>query len=106
MTELRGWLLERAAGIALLVLVLLLALVGRYEEGGRPMQAYSIQYAAAIVVAVIAAMLGAAMVASDALELSRQQVAIIGVVTAGLTVLASFLPRVTKPPSDAREGMD
>jgi hypothetical protein len=40
------------------------------------------------------------------LELTRQQVALMGVAAAMLGVLAGFLPRVTKPPSDSRKGLD
>jgi hypothetical protein len=67
---------------------------------------YSYSYYAAVAVTVILAGLGAAQVASEALDLTRQQVALMGVAAAMLGVLAGFLPRITRPPSDARKGMD
>lgn len=67
---------------------------------------YSYSYYAAVAVTVILAGLGAAQVASEALELTRQQVALMGVAAAMLGVLAGFLPRITKPPSDGRKGLD
>lgn len=67
---------------------------------------YRVSYYAAVLVTVLLAGLAAAQVASDALELTRQQVALMGVAAAMLGVLAGFLPRVNKPPSDERRGMD
>jgi hypothetical protein len=67
---------------------------------------YQTKYGIAIAVAVIAAMLGAATVAGTTLQLTAQNLAAIGIVQAGLTVLASFLPRVTAPPNDDRKGLD
>lgn len=67
---------------------------------------YNWLYGASIVVTTVSAMLGAVLVAADALELSRAQLALIGILTAGLGVLGGFLPRVTKPAEPARVGMD
>lgn len=67
---------------------------------------YRVSFWAAVIVTVVLAMLGAATVAADPLELTKQQVALIGVATAGLGVLNGFLPRVNKPPSDDRRGRD
>lgn len=71
-----------------------------------PHPPYSLQYAASIAVAVVGAMLGGAIMAADALELSRQQIAVIGIVLTGLTMLATFLPKATKYPSPERRGLD
>jgi UDP-N-acetylmuramyl pentapeptide phosphotransferase/UDP-N-acetylglucosamine-1-phosphate transferase len=67
---------------------------------------YSYSYYAAVAVTVILAGLGAAQVASEALDLTRQQVALMGVAAAMLGVLAGFLPRITRPPNPARKGKD
>jgi 4-amino-4-deoxy-L-arabinose transferase-like glycosyltransferase len=67
---------------------------------------YSYSYYAAVAVTVILAGLGAAQMAADPLELTRQQTALMGIAAAMLGVLAGFLPRVTKPPSDSRKGLD
>lgn len=67
---------------------------------------YAWRYGISIAVTVVAAMLGAAMVASEALELTKQQVAIIGVVLAGLAILAGVLPPLQKYPNPDRVGLD
>lgn len=68
---------------------------------------YSWQYALSIGVTVILAMLGAIQIADPKLlGLSPQVLAWVGIICAGLGVLGGFLPRVTAPPSEKREGMD
>lgn len=70
------------------------------------MTSYTTQYILAIVVAVALVMIGFAIGSSSALGLSQQQVAILGMVSAGLGVVASVLPRVQATPSDERKGLD
>lgn len=69
-------------------------------------ESYTLLYWLAVLVTATGAMLGTVVVLSGQLALTGQQVALIAVAQAGLTVLAGFLPRITKPPSNAREGMD
>jgi hypothetical protein len=85
------------------------ARAGTAEEGEgmrRRTEMYRISYAASVIVTVTLAMIGAMQVAAESLELSRQQTAALGVLAAGLGVLAGFLPRVTMPPSSNRKGLD
>lgn len=67
---------------------------------------YRISYALACGVMIVLAMLGAAQVAHDALGLTSQQLALMGVFSAGLGVAQGVLPRVTKPPASNRAGKD
>lgn len=68
---------------------------------------YTALYVLAVAVAVILAGLAAIQVADpDLLGLTRKHLAWAGVASAMLGVLASFLPRVNKPPSESRRGMD
>ena len=67
---------------------------------------YSIQYALSVLVAVSLAMIGAAIASADALDMTKQQVAVLGIASTGLGVLALVLPKIQKPPSDERRGMD
>ena len=67
---------------------------------------YAWRYGISIAVTVVAAMLGAAVASSEALELTKQQVAIVGVILAGLAILAGVLPPLQKYPSPERKGLD
>ena len=67
---------------------------------------YSIQYALSVLVAVSLAMIGAAIASADALDMTKQHVAVLGIASTGLGVLALVLPKIQKPPSDERRGMD
>ncbi len=69
--------------------------------------AYRPQYVSAVVVTVLLAILGAIQAGDAAtLGLSRQVIAWLGIVSAGLGILNGLLPRVTAPPNDARQSMD
>jgi energy-converting hydrogenase Eha subunit A len=67
---------------------------------------YSVSYWLAWACTIALGMLAATQAASGDLALTRQQTAILGILGAGLGIANSLLPRVTKPPSDDRKGLD
>ena len=68
---------------------------------------YTMQWLLSIGITVLLAGAGSiAAIGGDALGLSIRAMSWLGVGTAMLSVLASFLPRVTANPTDARKGLD
>lgn len=68
---------------------------------------YRILYALAVVVTVLLAGLAAIQLADpDTLGLTPRHLAWAGVVAAMLGTLNGFLPRITQPPNESREGLD
>lgn len=69
---------------------------------------YRILYVLSVIVTVVLVGLGFAigLGPNSALGLDEHGVALCGLVSAMLGALSGFLPRMNKPPSDERRGMD
>lgn len=68
---------------------------------------YRIQYTLAVIVLLLLVVFGVIQsTGGEALGLTAHQMAWIGVLTAALGTVQSLLPKVHRPPSDERKGMD
>lgn len=64
-------------------------------------------YAISVAVTIVLGVIGAIQVADhNLLGVSDQVVAWLGIIATGLGIGNGFLPRLTKPPNESREGLD
>lgn len=67
---------------------------------------YAWRYGISIVVTTLSVMGGVTITAANALGLTEQHVALLGILLAGLGVIAGVLPPLQKYPSPERKGLD